>query len=70
MKQKIKKISALIPSELLAEATRLSDSNQTEAIISGLQELIRAKKRSTVFDLKGKIKIAFNVESERERARF
>jgi hypothetical protein len=70
MKKKNKKISALIPADLLIEATKLSDCNQTDAIIFGLQELIRAKKRNTIFDLKGKMKINFNVELERERTRF
>ena len=68
--KKNKKISALIPADLLAEAAKLTDSNQTEALISGLKELIRAKKRSSVFDLRGKLKINYNIASERERSRF
>ena len=70
MKRKIKKISALIPVDLLSEATKISSSTQTEAIISGLEELIRASKRKSIIDLKGKLKIEFDIDQERERARF
>jgi len=57
MKRKTKKISALIPADLLSEATKISASTKTAAIISGLEELIRASKRKSIF--KGKLKIDF-----------
>ena len=70
MKRKIKKISALIPADLLSEATKISASTQTEAIISCLEELIRASKRKSIISLRGKLKIGFDIDRERERARF
>lgn len=66
---KNKKISAFIPKDLLTEATSITELNQTEAIILALKELIRAKKRSSILDLKGKIKIKFDIDRDRERAR-
>lgn len=70
MKKKLKKISAFIPSDLLDEAARLIDSNQTDALIAGLNELIRAHKRESIIDLRGKLRVKFDIARERERSRF
>lgn len=57
---KKKNISAILPADLLAEAGKLSASNQTETIVLALQELIRSHKRRSIAGLKGKCKIDFS----------
>ena len=66
----LKKISTSIPEKLLKEACLLSSLNQTEALIQGLQELVRKEKRDRLISLKGKIMISLNLDQERERGRF
>ena len=66
----LKKISTSVPEKLLKEACLLSSLNQTEALIQGLQELVRKEKREKLMSLKGKVKIAINLDQERERGRF
>ena len=66
----LKKISTSIPEKLLKEACLLSSLNQTEALIQGLQELVRKEKRDRLISLKGKITISLNLDQERERGRF
>jgi hypothetical protein len=66
---KTKKISTNIPADLLREACRLTDLNQTEALIAGLRELILQHQRSSIVDLKGKIKIDLDLDKVRQRVR-
>ena len=70
MKTKKKKISSILPSRLLSEATNLTRLNQTDTLVLALGELIRGYKRKSLLDLKGEIKINFDVEKDRERRRF
>jgi len=70
IKAKSKKISTILPRDLLAEATRLAESNQTDTIIAGLHELIRSFKRRSLSHIKGKLHIDFDVQQDRERLRF
>ena len=70
MKTKKKKISTILPASLLSEATHLAELNQTDTLVLALGELIRAYKRKSIVDLKGKLKIDFDVERDRERSRF
>lgn len=65
-----KKISTILPSDLLREAGKLTKANQTDTLVMALNELIRAYKRKSIFNLKGKLRIDFNVDEERERGRF
>lgn len=67
---KKKKISSILPAEILSEAVRLTGVNQTDAIVMALKELIRSYKRTSILDLKGRIKINFNADIDRERKRF
>lgn len=67
---KFKKIGATIPESLLSEAMRITNVNQTETLILALEEFIRAYKRKTIFNLKGKLKINFDANSERQREPF
>ena len=68
--EKRKKISTILPVALLNEAVRLSNANQTDTLIAALQDFVRAFKRRTILDLKGKINIDFDIEKDRERSRF
>jgi hypothetical protein len=70
MKPKRKKISTVLPSDLLSEAVELSKANQTDTLIMALKELIRAHRRKSVLDLRGKIKVNFDIQRDRERGRF
>lgn len=65
-----KKISTILPAELLSEAARLTGVNQTDTIVLALKELVRSHKRASIFELKGRLKINFDVDQSRERARF
>lgn len=69
MNSKKKKISSILPADLLEEATALTGENQTDTLVLALKELIRAQRRTSVFDLKGRLKIDFDILRDRERAR-
>lgn len=66
---KIKKISTNIPEQLLKKACRLTNLNQTEALIAGLRELISQHEREAIVDLKGKVKIDLDLDEIRQRVR-
>lgn len=66
---KLKKISTNIPAELLRKACSLTNLNQTEALIAGLKELIAQHEREIIVDLKGKVRIDFNLDEIRQRVR-
>jgi hypothetical protein len=70
MKTKKKKISSILPAGILKEATGLTHLNQTDTLVLALTELIRAHKRKSILDLRGKLKIDFAIERDRERSRF
>ena len=65
----IRKIATNIPRDLLAEATKLSGLNQTQAIIAGLRELVAKQKRQVLYDLRGKIHISVDTNRSRHRKR-
>ncbi len=65
-----KRISSILPADLLSEATDLTRLNQTDTLVLALGELIRAFKRQSILGLKGKLKINFNIERDRERHKF
>ena len=67
---KRKKISTILPAELLAQAVKLSETNQTDTIVLALKELVRGHKRKSILSLKGKINITFDVNKERNRNTF
>jgi hypothetical protein len=66
----LKKISTSLPETLLKEACLLSSLNQTEALIQGLQELVRKEKRERLISLKGKLKISLDLDRERDNCHF
>ena len=55
MVAKKKKISTPVPEGLLSKACRVSNLNQTDALIEGLTQLIRSHERQRAFGFRGKI---------------
>jgi len=70
MASKKKKISSILPEDLLIQACKLTEANQTDTIVLALKELIRSHKRASVSALKGRLNVDFDIERDRERARF
>ncbi len=70
MKSTKKKVLFIPPADLLAEARKLTKLNQTDTLVLALNELIRSYKRKSIFKLKGKLNIEFDVEKSRQRSRF
>jgi hypothetical protein len=60
-----------IPKDLVREAMRLSDAaSQTQAVIMGLEELIRKKRREKLAGLRGSGRVALTrAQLDRARAR-
>ena len=69
MPKKLKKISTDIPAALMEQACKMSNLNQTETLIAGLKALIIQHRRSSIIDLKGKIKIGLDLNELRQRTR-
>ena len=69
MAKKLKKICTNVPEDLLRTACKLTDLNQTEALIAGLQELISQRRRESIVDLKGKVRIDLDLNQLRQRSR-
>ena len=67
MDRKLKKISSNIPADLLEKACSLTDLNQTEALIAGLQELIAQHQRKELVKLRGTMAVKFNPDAARKR---
>lgn len=64
---RIKKISALIPADLLAKAQAVLDKNQTDTLIEGLREIIDRDRRIKVLTDLPKLSIKYDVDSIRQR---
>ena len=67
--KKLKKISTNLPEDLLKNACELTNLNQTDALIAGLQELINQHERQAIVNLKGKINIDLDIDELRQRVR-
>ncbi len=65
----LKKISAFLPKELIQKATKLTDLNQTDALIAGLNELIAKYKRKKALNALGKVHIDLDLDVVRDRRR-
>lgn len=66
-KSNLKRISANLPSELVEEATSITEANITDTLILGLQLVKRSLAYKKAMNLKGKIKIDVDLEKSRER---
>ena len=65
--KKIKKISTNIPEDLINKACKLSNLNQTDALVEGLLELIAKYNRKEAIKLKGQININLDLDKIRQR---
>lgn len=61
----MKKITANIPAKLLERAQSLTGLGITETLVAGLEELDRARKRSALRGLRGKIRFELDLEKTR-----
>ena len=65
MGEPLKKITANIPAKLLERAQGLTGQGITETLIAGLEELDRARKRSALRALRGKVRFELDLEKTR-----
>jgi hypothetical protein len=60
-----KKVTANIPAQLLARAQELTGLGITETLVAGLEELDRARKRSALRSLRGKVRFQLDLDKTR-----
>jgi hypothetical protein len=65
--EKIKRITANLPEELIRQATSITGKNLTDTLIEGLQMVKRTAAFEKAQKLKGKIKLEIDLEASRER---
>jgi hypothetical protein len=65
MGQPVKKVTANIPTKLLAKAQDTTGLGITETLILGLEELERSHKRSALRGLRGRVKFELDLEKTR-----
>ncbi len=65
----IKRVTANLPEDLLREAMEVTGEGITETIVAGLDHIRRSGAFVTAMNLKGKIKLAIDLERSRERSR-
>jgi hypothetical protein len=63
----IKRVTVNLPAKLLAEAEQVSGRGITETIVLGLEQLARRRAYAKAIALKGKLRLAINLDSSRER---
>jgi hypothetical protein len=66
---KIKRITANLPAELVEEATAVTGMNLTDTLIRGLHLIKRTAAYDRAQKLKGKLKLKIDLETSRERPR-
>lgn len=64
-----RRITANLPSELLEQAMKATGRGITETLIEGLERLRRADAYRKAMSLKGRIRVAVDLEVSRERRR-
>lgn len=65
MAEPIKKITANLPANLLAQAQATTGLGITETLIAGLEELERSRKRSALRALRGRVQFDLDLEQTR-----
>jgi hypothetical protein len=63
----IKRVTVNLPSKLLSEAEHVSGLGITETIVLGLELLARRRAYTKAIALKGKLRLAINLDLSRER---
>lgn len=66
---KIKRITANLPEELLASAISVTNKSITETIVEGLERIKRSTAFSKAQSLKGKLNLKIDIGKSRERNR-
>ncbi len=66
----IKRTTANLPADLLAEATAATGKGITETIIEGLKLVRRSQAYDKAQLLKGKLKLNIDLSESRERSRY
>ena len=66
-KQKLKKISAFLPADLLRDAVSLSQHNQTDTLIAALQELVAKHHRIKALKSLRKFHFDYDIDFIRQR---
>jgi hypothetical protein len=66
-KNKLKKISAFIPEELLYQASKLEQNNMTDTLIAGLKEIVSKHQRIKSLKTMRKLHFNYDVDSVRQR---
>jgi hypothetical protein len=61
----VKKITANIPAKLLEQAQEATGLGITETLVAGLEELERARKRSALRMLRGKVRFELDLAKTR-----
>jgi hypothetical protein len=61
----VKKITANIPARLLEQAQQATGLGITETLVAGLEELERARKRSALRMLRGKVRFELDLGKTR-----
>jgi transcriptional regulator of met regulon len=65
MAEQMKKITVNVPLRALKVATRLTGRGITPTIIEGLHEIERRSKRSALRGLRGRVRLALDLEETR-----
>jgi hypothetical protein len=65
MGERLKKVTVNLPAELRARAQEATRLGTTETLVAGLEELERARQRSDLRALRGKIRIELDLEKTR-----
>lgn len=65
---KIKRITANLPEELIRQATSVTGKNLTDTLIEGLRMVKRTAAFEKAQKLKGKLKLEIDLETSRERS--
>lgn len=65
---KIKRISANLPAQLLEETTKITRKGITETLIAGLKLLQRSQAYEKAKPLKGKLHLDLDLDASRERS--
>ena len=66
---KIKRITANLPLELIRQATSVTGKNLTDTLIEGLEMVKRTASFEKAQKLKGKLVLNIDLETSRERSR-
>jgi hypothetical protein len=65
MRDRIRKITVNVPTDILDRAVKITGKGVTPTVVEGLQEIERRAKRSALRGLRGKIRFALDLEETR-----